>query len=63
MKKTCFRYCGALGGLLGPLLLGCQDSNEVCEPVAQGDGSTLQQCYQVGDFGKSTLAQVLAGRH
>jgi hypothetical protein len=51
------RYCGALGSLLGPLLVhGCNDSSEVCQPVVNADGSVQVTCYDIGDFGKSTLA-------
>ncbi len=58
MRKISLRYCGALGGLLGPLLLqSCHDNSTVCEPVLLPDGTTQQSCYEIGDFGKSTLAQ------
>src|SRR3954454_6698176 len=54
-KKS--RFCGALGGLLAPLAIqACQDSNEVCEPVVGNTGATRNVCYEIGDFGQSTLA-------
>ena len=57
MRRTSFRFCGALGGLLAPLVLqGCQDSNLVCEPVEGSDGVVRDGCYEIGDFGQSTLA-------
>jgi hypothetical protein len=32
MRKVTLRYCGALSGPLGPLLLhGCNDGQQVCE--------------------------------
>ena len=58
MHVKTLRYCGALGGLLVPLMLqSCRDSNRVCEVMLDEDGVTHQVCYQIGDFGKSTLAQ------
>ena len=58
MRKMTLRFCGALGGLLAPLLLtSCEDGNQVCEPVTGEDGTTQQLCYEIGDFGTSTLAQ------
>jgi BclB C-terminal domain-containing protein len=58
MRKITLRYCGTLGGLLAPLLLqSCQDSAEVCAPVMQPDGTLQDTCYDIGDFGQSTLAQ------
>ena len=58
MGKKTLRFCGALGGLLAPLLLvSCQDSNRVCEPVSADDGTTQELCYEIGEFGRGTLAQ------
>jgi hypothetical protein len=56
-RNRSFRHCGVLGGLLAPFLIqGCQDGNPVCQPVP-ADGGTIQEvCYEVGDFGQSTLA-------
>jgi hypothetical protein len=53
MRKTTIRFCGALGGLLTPLLLvHCQDAATVCTENGAGD----RLCYEVGEFGRSTLA-------
>ena len=58
MRKISLRHCGALGGLLAPLLIqSCQDNATVCEPVTDANGVTQTTCYEIGDFGKSTLAQ------
>ena len=58
MRKMTLRYCGALGGLLGPLLLhACQDNAQICQPVTGPDGTVSENCYDIGDFGTSTLAQ------
>jgi collagen triple helix repeat protein len=55
MHKNALRYCGVLSSLLGPLLIqACQDSSKVCELSADEPGGEL--CYEIGDFGRSTLA-------
>jgi hypothetical protein len=55
MRKLTLRYCGALGGLLGPILLqSCNDASQVCETLPDED---VRVCYEIGDFGTSTLAQ------
>jgi hypothetical protein len=57
MRERTLRYCGALGGLLAPLLLqACEDSTKACESVTMPDGSSRLDCYELGDFGRSTLA-------
>jgi hypothetical protein len=58
MRKTSLRYCGTLGGLLAPLFLNsCEDNANVCDVVTQPDGATEEHCHEIGNFGKSTLAQ------
>jgi hypothetical protein len=58
VRTTTLRYCGALSGILGSLLLqGCNDSNRVCEPGTDENGVIEEVCYEIGDFGKNTLAQ------
>jgi len=56
MRRSTLGNSSVLGGLLGPmLLLGCQDATLVCQPGP--DGTVEDECYEIGEFGSSTLAQ------